>query len=226
MHWTLDAATTQAATKYPAPITRTSPVGPFKGRRFNTRDWNHRVVQPASWHGVLQSDPDQIIQQFRNQRYTQGLAMVVSWGTMWRKPDAVWGDRKLETIEDVLRDCAESIRKTESIADSWAVLYGQMLWTSVLISKTLHFLCLSLGFDRDPPVPIDGAVVRQRVWPAFRDSIPFAERPRNWEGDGFEPYSRYMSAILAWANQRHWSTAEMERTLCLEFEEKWNKLCS
>jgi hypothetical protein len=226
MQWMTDPATTKAAAKYPIHIRRSSPVGPFRGRRFNTNDWNHRVIQPASWSGVLRSDPDQIIQQFQNQRYTQGLAMVVSWGTMWRKPDAVWGDRKIETIDATLHSCAESIRKTESIADSWVVLWRQMMWTSVLISKTLHFLCLSLGFEHDPPVPIDGAVVRQRVWPAFRDPIPFAERPGNWNGDTFEPYSRYMSAILMWANQRQWSTAETERTLCLEFEEDWSKLCS
>ncbi len=227
MKWELDPATERAAAKFnPIPTTRVTPVGPFNGRRFDTQYWNHRVVQPATWRGVIRSDPDEIIQQFRNQRYTQGLALVVSWGTMWRKPDAVWGSHKLEAIEDTLHYCAGSIRKTKSIADSWAILWSRMLWSSVLISKTLHFVCLSLGFDQDPPVPIDGTIVRQRVWPAFRDSIPFGERPRNWVGDSLEPYSRYMTAILVWAKQRGWSTAETERTIVLEFEPNWNRLCS
>jgi hypothetical protein len=148
--------------------------------------------------------------------------MVASWGTMWRQPDAIWGGRKLETIEAALHECAHSIRRSESISGSWDILRVQLSWTSVLISKTLHFLSLSLGFDHDPPVPIDGAVVRQRVWPIFRDSVPVRERPRNWEGDTFEAYSRYMTAILVWANQRHWSTAEVERTICLEVQPEWN----
>jgi len=145
---------------------------------------------------------------------------------MWRQPDAIWGERKLETIEKMLRSCAESIRKSGSIAESWKALREELWWTSTLISKTLHFMCLSLGFDRDPAVPIDGAVIRQRVWPAFRELIPARERPANWEGDAFEAYSRYMSAILVWANQRHWSTAEVERTIALEFQPNWNKFCS
>lgn len=226
MHWKIDDATSQAATKYPIPIRHGLPIGPFNGRNFDTRNWNHRVIQPATWHGLMRSDPDQIIQQFRNQRYTQGLAMVVSWGTMWRQPDAVWGDRKLETIESVLHDCADSIRESESIAVPWSMLRSQLWWTSVLISKTLHFLCVSLGFDHDPPVPIDGAVIRQRVWPAFRDSIPFAQRPGSWDGDTFEAYGRYMTAILEWAKQKHWSTAEVERTISLEFQPEWNKFCA
>lgn len=43
------------------------------------------------------------------------------------------------------------LRKSDSIAGSYDMLRAQLLWTSVLISKTLHFLCLSLGFDNDPP---------------------------------------------------------------------------
>src|SRR5271154_2505398 len=101
MHWKIDALTEQAAARYPISITRVSPAAPFNGRRFDTQYWNPRVIQPATWRGVMRSDPDEIIQQFRNQRYTQGLALVVSWGTMWRRPDAVWGDRKLEAIEEV-----------------------------------------------------------------------------------------------------------------------------
>jgi hypothetical protein len=221
MHWNIDKRTSQAATKYPFFIKSDVPVGAFPGRAFDTASWNRRVIQPSTWHGELRSNPEQIMQQFREERYTQALAMVVSWGTMWRRPEAVWGKRKLESIEAALRECANSIRTSESIADSWDVLRSQLSWTSVLISKTLHFMCLSLGFDQDAPVPIDGAVVRERVWPKFRDSIPVRERPENWDGDAFEAYSRYMTAILTWANQRHWSTADVERTICAEVRPDW-----
>src|SRR5579862_8060509 len=138
MHWNIDNRTSQAATKYPLAIKHSTLVGLLPGRLFSTESWNHRVLQPTTWHGELRSDPDQIIQQFRNGRYTQALAMVVSWGTMWRRPDAIWEGRKLETIEGALRDCAHSIRSSESITGSWDMLRDQLSWTAVLISKTLH----------------------------------------------------------------------------------------
>lgn len=169
MNWNIDEATALAATRYPLPISRSTPVGPLRGRRFNTQSWNHRVIQPATWHGVVRSDPEEIIRQFQGQHYTQGLAMVTSWGTMWRQPNSIWGGRALSTIEETLHSCTESIQDSNSVSDSWSILRSQLQWSSVLMSKTLHFLCLSLGIDDEPPVPIDGAVIRQRVWPAFRE---------------------------------------------------------
>jgi hypothetical protein len=210
-----------AATRYPITIKQDKPVAPLNGYAFDTASWSHRVVQPATWHGELRSDPDEIIKQFQDEKYTQALAMVVSWGGMWRRPETIWGWRDLEMIEGLLGDCAESIAESESIYDSWEMLRNQLTWTSVLISKTLHFLCLSLGFERDPPVPIDGAVIRRRIWPMFKNSVPPRERPGDWEGDAIEAYSRYMTAIIVWADQRRWTTAEVERTICVEAEPKW-----
>lgn len=226
MQWKTDERTKQAATKYPIQIKASSPIPPFKGRNFDTRTWNHRVIQPATWHGKIRSDPDQIIRQFKDARYTQGLALVASWGTMWRQPDAIWGNRKLDEIEEVLRLCAEVIRKTESIESAWTALTEGLRWSSVLSSKTLHFICRSLNFENDPAVPIDGAVIRQKVWPAFRDSIPDHERPASWDGDSFEAYSRYMTAILTWAASKGWNTSEVERTLSLQFQPDWKKFCA
>jgi hypothetical protein len=127
---------------------------------------------------------------------------------MWRQPAAIYGRAGIEDIGGALRLCAQSIRESESIASSWEVLRRQLGWTSVMISKTLHFLCLSLDFNQDPPVPIDGDAVRKKVWPAFRDSVPVGERPGNWKGDEFEAYSRYMTAILAWAQIQQWGTGK------------------
>jgi hypothetical protein len=166
------------------------------------------------------------MRQFKNCKYTQGLAMVVSWGTMWRQPGAIWGDRKLEQIEQFLRLSAESIQTSESIEIAWKALTKDLGWSSVLTSKTLHFICRSLEFEDDPAVPIDGAVIRQKVWPTFRDSIPYYERPESWDGDSFEAYSRYMSAILTWAKMKNWSTSEVERTMSLQFQPDWSRFCA
>jgi hypothetical protein len=74
-----------------------------------------------------------------------------------------------------------------------------------------------LGFERNPPAAIDGRVIRRTVWPIFKNSIPGNRRPRDWEGDSFESYCRYMTAILTWADQRKWSTKEMEATIFAEY---------
>jgi hypothetical protein len=130
-----------------------------------------------------------------------------------------YGVPKPETIahiEDILRQCSENIGNAGSVARSWEMLAGrkagQLSWSSVMASKTLHFCCRSLGFEENPPVPIDRERIRKKLWPTFRDSIPFGERPSDWEGDSFEAYSRYMSAILAWAAQKRWTTAQIEAT--------------
>jgi hypothetical protein len=88
----------------------------------------------------------------------------------------------------------------------------QLAWSSVITSKTLHFLCRSLDFEQNPPVPIDGWCIRKKVWPDFCASIPIAQRPHDWAGDSFEAYCRYMTAILTWANQRNWTTTEIQVT--------------
>lgn len=176
MHWEIEARTAQAATAHPLLIERAVPAPQFPGCCTSTQIWNDRVVQPATWKdGPLWSSPDEIIKQFRDGRYTQALALVVSWGGMGRRSKDIYGEPKPETIEQIerpLRDCAQSIQRSQSIAESWRALTGQLGWSAVITSKTLHFLCRSLGFEQDPPAAIDGRVIRQRVWPVFRDSIP------------------------------------------------------
>jgi hypothetical protein len=225
MHWANDERTGQAATAYPLPIEHDSPALQFRGCRTSTETWNDRVIQPSAWpDGPLWSSPDQIIKQFADERYTQALALVVSWGGMGRRSKDIYGERKRESIEQIdrtLRCCAQSIQTSQSITDSWRMLTGsedgQLGWSAVMTSKTLHFLCRSLGFQQDPPVAIDGSVIRQRVWPAFRNSIPLGQRPGNWEGNTFEAYGRYMTAILTWAARWNWTTTEMEATIFEKF---------
>jgi hypothetical protein len=229
LRWPTDLLTAQAATAYPLPIRVNNPAAQFgedgKGCGFNPQSWNHRVVQPAVWPPLpMKCTPDQIITQFQRRHYTQGLAMVACWGLMWRKPDAIWGSRRLDAIERTLSDCAHCIWESKSLEEPWKMLtgseHGQLGWTAVITSKTLHFLCRSMGCEQNPPAAIDGQVVRGIVWPTFRNSIPLAERPDNWESNRFDAYSRYMTAILVWADQRKWTTKEMENTIFAEFKSK------
>ncbi|HET9743377.1 MAG TPA: hypothetical protein VFQ00_11565 [Terriglobales bacterium] len=223
--WFLDAETARAAAKYPLFLNCTTPASQANGHPFLPSTWNHRVMHPPDWpRGVLRSTPSEIIRQFRARRYTQALAMIVSWGEMWRQPDSVWGSRTLESIEETLEICAQSILSSRSVEGSWEILTGhpgnKLGWSAVLASKTLHFLCRSLGFEDNPPVALDGGVIRKKVWPTFRDSIPNSERPKSWNDDTFEAYCRYMTAIITWASQRSWSTTEIEVTIFDRFDGK------
>jgi hypothetical protein len=144
---------------------------------------------------------------------------------MGRTSKYIYGQRGAETIqliEQALQDSANSILVSHSIAASWNRLSGledeQLGWSAVMTSKTLHFLCRSLGFEQNPPVVIDRGRIRSKLWPAFCNSIPFAKRPEDWEGNSFEAYCRYMTAITTWANQRNWTTTEMEATLFDQFQ--------
>lgn len=189
--WRIDTRTEEAALRYPIQIKAATPAWQFGEDGvdcgFHTASWNNRVVQPAQWPSdPVKCSPGQIMAEFQRSHYTQALAMIACWGLMWRQPKAIWGERKVESIEETLKACARSIQETNSIETAWTVLTGsqegQLGWTAVITSKTLHFLCRSMGFEENPPAAIDGRVIRDAVWPAFRDSIPVNERPAKLGG--------------------------------------------
>lgn len=221
LHWTIDEETARAATEQQLPMLPDK-QNQARGTRTSIHTWNARVAQPATWKDPLDSHPETIIKQFADGRYTQGLALTVSWGGMARQSARIYRDGSrgtIEKIENTLLSCASNIRKTDSIEQSWnALTDAQSLgWSGVMASKVLHFLCRSMGYTQNPPVPVDGEVVRKRLWPLFRYSRPFDRRLADWEGDSFEAYNRYMTAICTWATQRHWSTGAMEATIYAHF---------
>ncbi len=219
MNWDVDPPTQAAASNYPVQMTAVIPADQYPGRTFNSTNWNHRVLQRDYWpQGVIVSSPGQIIFTFQRQQYLQALALVVSWGTMWRRAGAIYGNNSLQNIQNTLAQCAESILATQSIAQAWMLLTHNLGWSAVITSKTLHFLCRALGFSQDPPVAIDNKVIRNRVWPVFCNGIPVGQRPQNWRGDTFDAYSRYMTAILEWSQVRNWTTTQLEVTLFDEYK--------
>jgi hypothetical protein len=121
-------------------------------------------------------------------------------------------------IHRTLDDCARSITETKAIEKSWELLTRDLQWSSVMTSKTLHFLCRALGFAEDGPVPVDNEVIRQRVWPKFEAGVRSGPHPVNWEGHSFEAYRRFMTAILVWADAKQWTTTELEATIFDEYK--------
>lgn len=219
LRWSTDQKTAQAAAVHPLWLPHIQPATQVDGYETSTRVWNKRVFQPATWTDPLRSDPPVIIQQFKDGRFTQGLALVVSWGGMGRRAKDIYGDESpatIASIEHTLEDCARDIQQSQSIEKSWQALTGgstKPRWSEVITSKTLHFLCRALGFEQNPPVPLDGEVIRGRVWPVFRYSMPSGQRPDNWEGATFLVYCRYMTAIRTWADRRGWTTTQVEATI-------------
>ena len=218
MNWHQDQPTAETAVQFPFPIHQQERAPQPLGLNFNPAAWNHRTIAQAWPPGSLRSDPDQIIQLFRDFHYLEALAMTVSWGGM-KGQAPIYGDRDLQAIELALQQCAQSIQKTDEIQDAWLILTGDqpehLGWSTVMASKTLHFLsrALDLGEDAVLPVPRDGAVSLGYVWLGWIAHVPPAQRPQNWQGNSFEAYNRYMTAILVWANQRHWTTTQIETTI-------------
>jgi len=223
--WDLDAVTAAAAAEFPLEVRNAVPAQQFPGRNFNARNWDHRTLQPARWPGGdLRSSPRQIVELFSAGQYLEGLAMVVSSGTMWRQPDAIYGPRALEDVRSALEACVVSVRQTGRIDAAWVTLTGRgaggLGWSPVTASKTLHFLCRSLGHIWNPPVPIDNAVMLNTVWPAWRVTVPARLRPLGWRGSSLDAYLRYLTAVLVWAESRDWSTTDMEATIFHEYGAK------
>jgi hypothetical protein len=195
----------------------------YQGHNFKHETWEKRLRTqdrfPPSPAQGFPNAPDQIISEFQAGHYLPALDFTVSWGLMWRTNRYIYGNT-LEYIDSTLGACALSIRETSSIQHSWELLTGNrpgLQWSSVISSKVLHFFCRALGFDQRPPVPIDNEVMRRHVWPTFIGRVPWERRPRNWLGDDFDSYCRYMTVIITWADQRHWTTTQMEPTIFAEY---------
>jgi len=220
LKWDIDNRTQNAAMKY-CPINRTTPAEQFIGYNFNRDKWKKRIRKSDNFSlETGKSSPQEIINAFKKEQYLQGLALVVSWGRMWRQNRNNYY-YQLDDIRNAIQRCAKDIVVNQSIAQSWKILTN-LKWSAVLTSKTLHFLCRALAHDnkdlpKSLPVAIDNLVIRNKVWPAFVKDIPCSERPENWEGTSFEAYSRYMTAILVWAKKRNWSTTDVEVTLFDEY---------
>jgi len=213
--WNNDEPTEQVAKKYCSISRRKIPTEQFAGGNFNPEKWEKRGLKRSQWPDkTLILSPDEIITQFRNKRWGLAVCMVITWGGIWRTPSVFWKPG-WASIEEILSACADEIRTSKSIEKAWSMLTGgadeQLGWTDVMASKSLHFLCRSVGFERNPPVPIDGKIIVGRVWKEFRNHAG-KESPMPWRQGGypFDAYKRYMSAVRIWAHQKKWTTTQVD----------------
>jgi hypothetical protein len=95
MIWKIDQATALAAMAYMPLQDQDAPALQFGGCHTSAEIWDDRVLQPSTGpNRPLRSSPDQIIKQFADERYTQALALVVSWGGIGRRSKDIYGERK------------------------------------------------------------------------------------------------------------------------------------
>ena len=217
MEWYIDERTQAAARFFPLRIHSQQPVKQYCGRTFVCESWV-KYLRPHDKFLIEhdRSAPDKIIEEFQAGHYLPGLALTVSWGNMSRRNKATYRC-SLQLIHEKLQESADSIRQRKSIDHAWSLLTKDLGWSNVMASKTLHFLCRAMGFTQNPPVPIDGEVMIKRVWPSFQYQIPRESRPETWSGNCFDAYSRYMTAILTWADQQKWTTTQIECTIYDQF---------
>ena len=127
-------------------------------------------------------------------------------------------------IQRTLDQCVDYIEREHSVASAWDLAVKDLGWTDTVASKYLHFLARSLGYDTNPPVPMDGKVIVQMAWPAFKRmiqqlrgsadlSVPGVWRDRS----SWDAYNRYMTAILCWAGTAGWSSTQVENTIFAEY---------
>jgi len=220
MIWNPDPHTLHAAIALPIRLPNGRPTEQFAGYRFNPQ-WNDRTMRGHWLVERPRSSPDQIISHFRAARYLEGVIMVTSWGRMMRGHSRrmIYGENnrsRLRAIERAIEFCVVSISSERSIRLAWGRLVGEWTgelgWTPVMASKTLHFLCRAIFAEcRMPPVPLDSTM--RELGQSWRNGLPNGHRPGGWNDNSFAAYNRYMTAIITWAQRKGWTTTEMETTL-------------
>jgi hypothetical protein len=166
------------------------PVPQFQGRNFNQIRGKKWILENQNFHFQI-SSPQNIITSFQNGYYLEGIALVASWGTMWRTARFIY-TRDLIIMEQYLSDAYNSISGTSTIDKPWLILENNLNWSPVMISKTLNFMYRAKGIEEAAPVAIDNAVVLNKIWPEFKNYYNFPVD--NWRG-GLDGYKRYMTFI-------------------------------
>jgi len=233
LDWQLDDSTAYWAKRIPLPLDL--PVQPqYDGLDYRLRKetWKKHLLKsrfpgycryPGQPESLLCS-PENIIRCFQDQEVLAGLVLVVAWGRMSRSKGNIY-QKSRRVIEGTLLDCLQSIQEKNSVEHAWKLLVKRLDWGDVITSKCLHFLSRSLGYETNPPVPIDNKVILGEVWPVFKKLIAKEITPSDspmpgawWDkADSWRSYNRYMTAINCWADTRGWTTTQLESTIFQEY---------
>ena len=232
--WIYDKQTQYWANRLLIPIQAKLPKPQYDGLDYRMREvtWKKHILNDnfpiycryPGESGSLLASPTNIIQCFQDQKVLEALALTVAWGRMTRAKVNIY-QKSNPVIEETLLKCLLSTNENNSVELSWNLLTGKLKWGHVITSKCLHFLARSLGFEMNPPVPIDNTVFIQVVWPVFKNSIvkirdtSNKDLPKGWwdHSNSWGAYNRFMTAINYWAGVKGWTTTQLENTLFQEY---------
>lgn len=237
MNWTPDPCTQNWALAT-HPQWPNMPSAQFAGNNMTASTWVKYILNASfppycvspSRPNCLFSSPHNIIHCFSNKLWLEGVAMVVSWGTMSRTAKYIYRAGStpagLTVLLNVVDGAAIQIRASAPNPANWSINAAwQTLtsfgWSSVITSKCLHFLVRSSVATANPPVAMDRAAIGGYLWPSFEKRMRFLQinKPlvqpiaNSWDGNGFAAYNRYMTAINVWANLQKWTTTDIETTI-------------
>lgn len=221
--WPIDELARKVASKW-NPLARfKKPIPQDSGNgRFNRSTWRRWMEDVDDFPGfaidtcddsLIVPSPSNIIRAYSNGLLLPATVLVFCWGGMKRAKNFLLRPG-IPRIKKTLSDAVISIRSTGSIELAWQGFYS-LNWSQVAPSKCLHFLARGLGFDANPPVPIDNAVVLNDLWPKFRERSRMlnVDLECSWVSRDWGSYCSYMTVILTWAESKNWTTTQIENTL-------------
>jgi hypothetical protein len=235
--WHYDEITEYWAKRVTIPISSKRPQPQYDGLDYRMWEttWRKHILTdrfPEYCHyphhqGSLLCSPSNIIRCLTDQKVLEALALIVAWGRMTRTKNNIY-KKPLQAIEESLLKCMQSTEERKGVDEAWRLLVNQLEWGNVIASKCLHFLTRSLGYETNPPVPIDNKVIIKEVWPTFKKqiksefSLGIDVMPQGWWEylSTFKSYNRYMTAINIWADLKGWTTTQLENTIYKEFQSK------
>jgi hypothetical protein len=197
------------------------------------KPWNEnwRLVQTGD-RGIDSCDyrVSAIFDSIRNQDWQLFVLQVGLWGgmipgVMGKSFEKIYGapfgqrpqEDRFETIQNTIGLAFDALQERHSLEGIWGTLRDELDWSAVMLSKCLHFLARGAAWNDPVPVPIDNAMVRNWLWPEFKRIV--RSRGLNWprpagiQGDSWESYNRYMTAIRTWAHVNGCSCMEVETAL-------------
>ena len=227
LKWNYDETTAYWANRVTFPLLPNTQKQ-FEGSPLVENSWKKHIINnsfPEYCHhpykpGHLLCSPSNIIKCFKNDKVLEALVLTIVWGGMTRTKGKIYTQPN-KTIEEILLKCMKLTKAKNSVMDSWNLLVNELKWSAVITSKCLHFLVRSLGYEINPPVPIDNAVIIKKVWPKFKEMIRCQRRTGEpimceiWWSDNasWDAYNRYMTAISCWSKPKGWTTTQIENTI-------------
>ena len=234
LNWEYDKTTAYWANRLLIPIKSKRPTPQYDGLDYRLWEdtWVKHILNSSfpeycrypQQQGSLLCSPSNIIRCYQEQKVLEALALTVAWGRMTRTKGNIY-QKSNRVIEKTLSKCLRLTINTNSVEHAWNLLLRELDWGYVITSKCLHFLARSLGYESNPPVPLDNKVILNEVWPAFKKMINQHKSSSNYPMPGiwwdysvsWSGYNRYMTAINCWANAVGWTTTQLENTLFEEY---------